>query len=98
MYESATVRSIAKIREIAEAIKNGEEIYREEKPKELSVVWNSSETFREWRIGFNVLRAVARERKSDPRSIWVMVFITGAHDATQILEKIDQLENLKAFW
>lgn len=79
------------------ALQKGEEVSREERPRELSVVWNSSD-FQEWRIGYNHLRAIGRERKNDPRAIWVIVFITGQFNATEILREIDRLENLKAFW
>lgn len=89
---------IKKIIEIDTAMKKGEEIHREEQPKSLSVVWTNLETYQEWRIGYNILRAVAKQRKNDPRAVWIMIFITGHMNATAIMDEIDKLENLKAFW
>lgn len=90
---------IKKIREIDAAQKNGEEIIREERPKELSVVWTSLETFQEWRMGYNILRGLSGQYKKDPRTAWIVIFFTtNLMDAAMIIDEIDKLEKLKAFW
>lgn len=74
----------------------GDEVIRENRPKELRFVWTNLRTCEWWHI--QSLSTISRLDRTDPSTKIIIGFCAGVYTAQNALTLIERLGNLTAFW